>query len=76
MLAAGQAVIFSLRGASSERNVAKFPMLTLIVAIVSCLLAAGGALVMLRQRRDPARGLANLGAVSTQWLQGHRPEEP
>ena len=51
-------------------------MLTLIVAIVSCLLAAGGALVMLRQRRDPARSLANLGAVSTQWLQGHRPEEP
>ena len=51
-------------------------MLTLIVAIVSCLLAAGGALVMLRQRRDPARGLANLGTVSTQWLQGHRPEEP
>jgi len=51
-------------------------MLTLIVATVSCLLAASGALVMLRQRRDPARGLANLGAVSTQWLQGHRAEDP
>ncbi len=52
------------------------PMLTLVIATVSCLLAAGGALVMLRQRRDPARGLANLGAVSTQWLQGHRAEDP
>jgi hypothetical protein len=50
-------------------------MLTLAVVIVTCLLVAGGALLMLRQRRDPARGLANLGAVSTQWLQGHR-EEP
>ena len=51
-------------------------MLTVIVAIVACLLAAGGALVMLRHRRDPARGLANLGTVSTQWLQGHRAEDP
>jgi hypothetical protein len=75
VLAAGQAVIFSLHDARSERNVATFPMLTLVVVIVSCLLIAGGALVMIRQRRDPARGLANLGAVSTQWLQGHR-EEP
>lgn len=50
-------------------------MLTLVVVVVSLLLAAGGVLVMLRQRRDPSRGLANLGAVSTQWLQGHR-EEP
>lgn len=75
MLAGNKTVIFSLHRARSERNVAKFPMLTLVVIIVSCLLAAGGALVMLRHRRDPARGLANLGAVSTQWLQGHR-EEP
>jgi hypothetical protein len=51
-------------------------MLTLVIAILSCLIAAGGALVMLRQRRDPARSLANLGAVSTQWLQGHRAEDP
>lgn len=51
-------------------------MLTVIVVIVSCVLAAGGALVMVRQRRDPARSLASLGAVSTQWLQGHRAEEP
>ncbi len=50
-------------------------MLTLVVVVVSLLLAAGGVLVMWRQRRDPSRGLANLGAVSTQWLQGHR-EEP
>ena len=50
-------------------------MLTLVVVVVSLLLAAGGVLVMLRQRRDPSRGLAKLGAVSTQWLQGHR-EEP
>ena len=51
-------------------------MLTLVVAIVSCLLIAGGAVVVLRLRRDPSRGLASLGAVSTQWLQGHRAEEP
>ncbi len=51
-------------------------MVALVIAIVSCLLAVGGALVTLRQRRDPGRGLASLGAVSTQWLQGHRADEP
>jgi hypothetical protein len=50
-------------------------MFAIVGGVLFVLVVLGLVRTALRQRRDPRRGLANLGVVSTQWLQGHR-EEP